>query len=171
MKAQRAEWDSKHGGPTGRVSGDNHVPDAVPVFVEIVDPDELGIPHRAVRIRSENERTTAVVKTVDQQLDVVVTRQVRVTPQFAGAHVPYVAVVCAHRDVQRRGVPQHLHDGTLARGSARRGLALPEIGDRVRAGPGRTIQATVEGDRDGRGNDTHPRPSLEGVTLIALLCR
>src|SRR6266704_7093359 len=66
MKAQRAEWDSKHGGPTGRVSRDNHVPDAVPVLVEVVDPDELGVPHGAVRIGAEDESPAAVVKAVDQ---------------------------------------------------------------------------------------------------------
>src|SRR5207302_10773106 len=55
MVAQGAEGDAKHGGPTGRVPRDNHVPDAVPVRVEIVDSDELGIPHRAVRIGAEDE--------------------------------------------------------------------------------------------------------------------
>src|SRR2546430_6013701 len=39
----------------------------------------------------------------------------RSTPQFARPHVPHVTVVRAHRDVQRRGVPQHLDHGTLTR--------------------------------------------------------
>ena len=118
MEAKRAERDSELGGPASGIARDHHVPDAVPVLVEIVDPDELSVPHRAVRIGAENKGPTAVVKAVDQQLDVIVTRQVRVTPQFARAHVPHVAIVCAHRDVKRGRVPQHFDHGTLARGSA-----------------------------------------------------
>src|SRR2546422_6240717 len=83
MEAQGAERDSELGGPAGGVSPYDHVPNAVPVLVEIVDPDELGVPHRAVRIGAEDEGPAPVLKAVDQQLDVVVTRQVRVTPQFA----------------------------------------------------------------------------------------
>ena len=65
-EAQRAERDSELGGPAGRIARYDDVPDAVPVLVEIIDPDELGVPHRAVRIGAEDEGSAAVVKTVDQ---------------------------------------------------------------------------------------------------------
>src|SRR5207245_2953531 len=167
-EAQGAKRDSKHGGPARGIARDDHVPDAVPVLVEIVDPDELGVPHRAARIGAKDKGPTAVVKAVDQQLDVVVTRQIRVTPQFAGPHVPHVAVVGTDRDVQRCGVPQYFDDGTLGRGRAYGWLPLPEIDDGVRAGPGRAVQLTVQGNRDGRGDDVQAPSS---ASLSALLCR
>src|SRR2546428_7535176 len=168
MEAQGAKRDSKHGGPARGIARDDHVPDAVPVLVEIVDPDELGVPHRAVRIGAKDKGPTAVVKAVDQQLDVVITGQVRVTPQFAGPHLPHVAVVGADRDVQRLRVPKHLDHATLARGRAYRWLPLPEIDDGVRAGPVRAVQPTVQGNRDGRGDDVQAPSS---ASLSALLCR
>ena len=111
------------------------------------------------------------MKAVDQELDIVVTRQVCVPPQLAGPHVPHVTIVRPNCDVQCRGVSQHLDDGALARGSTYRWLALTEIGDRVRAGPGRAAQMTIQEDRGGRGDDVQARRLLWGFRLAAALCR
>src|SRR5438093_1994319 len=101
MKAQRAERDAELRGPAGGISRDDHVPDAVPVLVEIVDPDELGVPHRAVRIGAEDEGPAAAVKAVDQQLAVVVTPPITSTPPCAGDQTPPSSAAICRRDAAR----------------------------------------------------------------------
>ena len=54
-------------------------------------PDELRVPHRAVRIRAEKERAAAVAVAVDEDREVVVGREVGVAPKLRAAERRHVA--------------------------------------------------------------------------------
>src|SRR5207302_11152331 len=64
-EAQGPEGDAEFGAPAAYVARGDHVPDAVPVFVQVVDADELRVPQRAIGLGAEHERPAAIVKAVD----------------------------------------------------------------------------------------------------------
>src|SRR2546427_10775183 len=131
MKPQREERDTELGRPSGAITRNGDVPDAVPVLVQVVDACELRIPQGAVRVRGEHEGAAPVVEAVDQEPDVVVTRRVGVPAELAGPHTAHVGVVAAHHYVESVGVMRHLHDRPLRGGRPLQRLALAEIVDRV----------------------------------------
>jgi hypothetical protein len=83
---------------------------------------------------------------IDQELDVVIARQVGIAPQLGRADARGLAVVGAYADVQRVLVPQHFDDGVLRRRCAHERLTLAEVGDGIRARPIRLGELPIEMD-------------------------
>src|SRR5690349_4267026 len=90
VKPQGEQRNAEFRRPPGAISRYGHIPDPVPVFIQVVDARELGVPHGAVWIRGEQERAASVAVAVDQQLDVVVTREICISAKLAGAHARHV---------------------------------------------------------------------------------
>jgi hypothetical protein len=155
VEAQRVERNSEQRPPPSRVASDRHVPDAIPVGVERFYTAELSVPHCTVRVGLKDKRRAAVVKTVDQDGDVVVGAQGRVASQLGRADLLWIPVEGVDRDVECIVIARDLDDRALTRRRPLSWLALAEIGDRIGCAPECVTQTGVERNgcwctRDGR---------------------
>src|SRR5262249_43498620 len=96
--------------PAERISGCPDVPNPVPVFISVIHPGKLGIPHRPVGIGAKEEAATMIVKAVDKQCNVVVDLEIGVSPELGGPNPGNIGVIGAYPDIERLLIPGHLHD-------------------------------------------------------------
>ena len=93
------------------------------------------------------------METVDEELDVVIARQVGVAPQLGRADAMRRFVVRSHTDVQRAGVAEHPDRGPFGAGLSGERLALAQVGEGIGAQPVGLIEPSVEPDPPGGGPD------------------
>ena len=116
----------------------------------------------AARIRGEHKSTAPVVEAVDQNSDIVVSREVGITAELAGAHATHVGLIAAHDDVKRLSVSRHLDDCPFRGGRSLERLPLAKVIDRVCGCPHRLVQPAVERHRDGDRGGANGRPLCDG---------
>ena len=130
--------------PTGRITRDGDVPDAIPVLVGVIQPVELGVPHRAVRVGAEDETAAPIVKAVDEQHDIIVYVEVGVSSELSCVNPVNVGVIGVHSHVECLPVTRDLEDGSLGARGPLVGFALAELGNGVGRVPEGLVQAAIE---------------------------
>ena len=142
---ERFEWDGELGAPAFFGPRRLDVPHGIPVPVEVPFVAHFLIAERAKRIGLKEHAAAAIVEGIDDDLDVVVLKDVVAVPaHFVGDDAIRLVVQTAHREVNVRGVKENPELGSLGRRLSLVRLLLDEIADRGDLTVNLILQTTIE---------------------------
>ena len=136
----------------GRDAGPR-IPHPIPVQVDGLVVDHLGVRYRAVRVHLEQETSAAIAQRVEQQRERVVRPEVGVAAELGMADGARPAVVCPHSDVEAIQCCQEPYNGPLGPRTPLNGVGLREVCNRVGGEPHRLSERPVKSDRRRGMND------------------
>ena len=155
-EAEALERDRELGDPALGGAARAHVPDRVPLGVQLAVRDQA-VDQRAGRIGGEVEGAALIAEGVEQDLDAIVGAEHGVAGHLRAEDARRLVVEGEDADVEPIAVGEQRDGGALARRGAFGRLALHQLADRRRRAPGRLVEHAV--DRDRLGDRRHRRGS------------
>src|SRR6185436_18808928 len=151
--AERLQRDGELGAPAVLGPRGLDVPDGIPVPVEIAFVGYFLIAECAKRIGLKEHTAAAIVERVEDELDVVVLKDVVAVPaHFVGDDPLRLIVETVHREVDGGGVEEDPDVGSLGRRLSFVRLLLHEIADRGNLTVNRVLQEAIEDEWFGETN-------------------
>ena len=143
--AERLQRDDELGAPAVLGPRGLDVPHGIPVPVEVALVRHFLIADGAKRIGLKEHAAAAVIERIDDELDVVVLKDVVAVPaHFVGDDALRLVVETVHREVDVGGVEEDPELGGFGRRLPLVRLLLHEIADRGHLAVNRILQKTVD---------------------------